>query len=115
MLMHICRMQKNGADESISKAEQRNRHREWIYGYRGKRGGWDGLGYWELHIQTEASLVAQPVKNTPAMQKTWVQFLGGEDPLEKKMATHSSIGAWRIPWTEEPGKLQSMGCRVRHD
>ena len=50
------------------------------------------------------------------MQETWVQFLGREDPLEKEMATHSSIIAWRIPWTEEPGWLQSMGvARVGHD
>ena len=53
---------------------------------------------------TGASLVAQLVKNLPAMQETWVQFLGWEDPLEEEMATHSSILAWRIPWTEEPGK-----------
>ena len=63
-----------------------------------------------------ASLIDQLVKNLPAMQETRVQFLGGEDPLEKEMATHSSILAWRIPWTEEPGRLQSMGLqRVRHD
>ena len=50
------------------------------------------------------------------MQETRVRFLGGEDPLEKVMATHSSIAAWRIPWTEEPGGLESMGLqRVRHD
>ena len=49
------------------------------------------------------------VKNWPAMQKTWVQFLGREDPLEEEMATHSRILAWRIQWTEEPGRLQSMG------
>ena len=55
------------------------------------------------------SLVAQIVKSLPAMQETWVQSLGGEDPLDKEMATHSSIYAWRIPWTEEPGGLQSMG------
>ena len=61
-----------------------------------------------------ASLVAQLVTNLPAMQETLVQFLGLEDPLEKVMATHSSILAWRIPWTEEPGGLQSMGSqRVR--
>ena len=52
--------------------------------------------------------VAQMVKNLPAMQKTQIQSLGREDPLEKKMATHSSSLAWRIPWTEEPGGLQSM-------
>ena len=52
--------------------------------------------------------VAQMVKNLPTMQETWVQSLGGEDPLEKEMTTHSSILAWEIPWTEEPGGLQSM-------
>ena len=63
-----------------------------------------------------ASLVAQMVKRLPAMQGTWVQSLGQEDPLEKEMATHSSILAWKIPWTEEPGRLQSMGSqRVGHD
>ena len=56
----------------------------------------------------ETSFVAQLVKNLPAMQKTWVQFLGQADLLEKEMATHSSILAWRIPWTEEPGRLWSM-------
>ena len=55
-----------------------------------------------------ASLVAQLVKNSPAMRETWVQSLGWEDPLEKGMATHSSILAWRIPWTEESGRLQSI-------
>ena len=62
-----------------------------------------------------ASLVAQTVKNLPAVQETWPWFLGQKDPLEKVMATHSSILAWRIPWTEEPGGLQSTGLqRVRH-
>ena len=55
------------------------------------------------------SLVAQTVKNLPAMQKTWVQSLGQEDPLEKGMATHPSIIAWKIPWTEEPGRLEFVG------
>ena len=63
-----------------------------------------------------ASLVAQTVKLLPTMWETWVQSLGREDPLEKEMATHSSILAWKIPRTEEPGRLQSMGSqRVRHD
>ena len=63
-----------------------------------------------------ASLVAQSVKNLPAMQETLVGSLGREDPLEKEMATHSSILDWKILWTEEPGGLQSMGSlRVRHD
>ena len=56
----------------------------------------------------EASLVAQRVKRLPPMQETWVRSLGGEDPLEKEMATHSSILAWRIPWVEKPGGLQSQ-------
>ena len=61
------------------------------------------------------SLVVQMVKNLPATQEAHVGSLGQEDPLEKGMATHSSILAWRIPWTEEPGRLQSMGSqRVRH-
>ena len=61
------------------------------------------------------SVVAQMAKNLPAMQETWVQSLGQEDPLEKGMATHSSILAWIIPWTEEPGRLESMGLqRVEH-
>ena len=56
------------------------------------------------------------VKNLPAMQETWVQSQGQEDPLEKRMATRSSILAWRTPWREEPGGLQSMGSqRVRHN
>ena len=64
----------------------------------------------------EASLLAQSVKSLPAMQETQVQFLGREDPLEKDMATHSSILARRIPWMEEPGGLQSMGSqRVRNN
>ena len=63
-----------------------------------------------------ASLVAQTVKNVPAMQETGVRSLGWEDPLEKEMATHSSILAWIIPWTEEAGRLLSMGSqRVRYD
>ena len=61
-------------------------------------------------------LVAQMVKRLLTMQETWVRSLGQEDPLEKEMATHSSTLAWRIPWTEEPGRLQPMGSqRVRHD
>ena len=63
-----------------------------------------------------ASLMAQLVKSLPAMRETWVQSLGREDPLEKEMATHSSILACRTPWTEEPGGLQSMGSqRVGHN
>ena len=73
-----------------------------------------------IHIDTHcilertnrASLVAHMVKNLPAMRETWVQSLGREDPLGKGMATHSSILAWRIPWTEEPSRLQSMGLCI---
>ena len=62
------------------------------------------------------SLVAQMVKRLSTMRETWVRSLGWEDPLEKEMAIYSSTIAWRIPWTEEPGRLQSMGSqRVRHD
>ena len=62
------------------------------------------------------SLMAQTVKHLPTMWETWVQSLGWEDPLEKEMAVHSSTIAWKIPWTEEPGRLQSMGSqRVGHD
>ena len=59
-----------------------------------------------------SSLVAQTVKNLPAMQVTQVQSLGQEDPLEKGLATHSSVLAWEVPWTEEPGGLQSMGSQA---
>ena len=70
----------------------------------------------QLYIHVRASLVAQTVKNPPVMQDTQVQSLGLKDPLEKEMATHSSIHAWKIPWTEDPGGLQSMGSqRVGHD
>ena len=63
-----------------------------------------------------ASLVGHVVKRLPAMRETQVRSLGWEDPLEKEMATHSSTLAWKIPWTEEPGRLQSMGSqRVGHD
>ena len=65
----------------------------------------------DLVNDNTASLVAQSVKSLPAVQETWVRFLGWEDPLEKEMATYSSILAWRIPWTEEPGGLQSIGLQ----
>ena len=68
------------------------------------------------HPELRTSLVAQTVKSLPAMQETWVQSLGQEDSLEKEMATHSSILAWEIPWTKEPGGLRAMRLqRVRHD
>ena len=74
----------------------------------------EGIGY-PLQYSW-ASLVAQTVKNLPAMRETWVRSLGWEDPLEKGTATRSSRIAWRIPWTEEPGRMQFMGSqRIRHD
>ena len=81
----------------------------------------EGCAYFCLFILRRdllerGSLVTQMVKNLPARQETQVQFLGWEDPLEKGMATHSSIPVWRISWTEEPGRLLSMGSqRVGHD
>ena len=73
------------------------------------------FSYIYVCIYMAASQVAQIVKNLPAVQKTWVQSLGGEDPPEKGMATHSSILAWRIPWTQKPGGPQLMGLqRVGH-
>ena len=78
------------------------------------RSSGEGVGY-PLQYSW-ASLVAQMVKNPPAMQDTWVLSVGWEDPLEEGIATHSSILAWRTPWTEEPDGLQFMGSqRVRHD
>ena len=69
-----------------------------------------------MFISLRTSLVAQMVKRLPTMWETWVQSLGGEDLLEKEMATHSSILAWKIPWMVELGRLQSMGLQtVGHD
>ena len=74
------------------------------------------LRFFRGHLCSLTSLVAQMVKHLPTMRETQVQSLGWEDPLEKKMATHSSTLAWKIPWMEEPGGLQSMGSRrVGHD
>ena len=82
------------------------------WGNKGKR---DRLYFGGLQNYL-ASLVAQSIKNLPAVQETTVQSLGQEDPLEKEMATHSSIPAWKISWIEEPGGLQSKGSqRVRHN
>ena len=62
-------------------------------------------------LKQSTSLVAQSVENLPALQKSWVQSLGREDPLEEEMSTDGNILAWEIPWTEEPGRLQSMSCK----
>ena len=78
------------------------------------RSSGEGIGY--LLQYSWAYLVAQMIKNPPAIQGAWVKSLGWEDPLEKGMTTHSSILAGESPWTEEPGGLHSMGWqRVRHD
>ena len=85
------------------------------YGKRDKR-VLQLLCYKDINPAHQSSLVAQTVKHLPAMRETWVWSLGGEDPLEKEMATYSSTLAWKTPWTEEPGRLQSLGSqRVRHD
>ena len=69
-----------------------------------------------LILEAASGVLAQPVKRLSEMQATWVRSLGLEDPLEKEMAAHSSILAWKIPWMAEPGRLLSMGSqRVRHD
>ena len=89
---------------TITNAEELMEKRESSYtvgGNKYKLSPW-GIG---------ASLVAQMVKHLPAMRETWVQSMGWEDPLEKEMATHSSTLAWKIPWTEDPGRLQSMGLQ----
>ena len=93
----------------------------WWATVHGVSKGQTGLSDFTFHFQSIceqfwASLVAQMVKRLPAMQETRVRFLGQEDPLEKEMAIHSSTLAWKIPWTEEPDRLQSMGLqRVRHN
>ena len=74
------------------------------------------LLYYKVHVYYLTSQVVQTVKSLPTMRAIWVQSLGQEDPLEKEMAAHSSTLAWKIPWTEEPGRLQSKGSqRVGHN
>ena len=102
----------------------------WVSGFPGDASGKEpacqcrihkrhGLDLWGRKIPWrkawQPTPMTQMVKNLPAMQETWVQSPGGEDPLEKDMATHSSILAWRIPWTEEPDGLQSMGLQRVED
>ena len=77
---------------------------------------WEAQGIQPFPVYERASLVAQRGKRLPAVWETWVQSLGQEDPLQKEMAAHSSILAWKIPWKEEPSRLQSMGSqRVGHN
>ena len=93
----------------------------WKIPWTEERGRLKSTGSWRVRHDWATSLhftslVAQMVKHLPTMQKTWVKSLGWEYLLEKEMATHSSTLAWKIPWTEEPGRLQSMGSqRVGHD
>ena len=77
---------------------------------RNKKGKWEKKKIW-VHTIKQASLLAQMVKNLHAMREAWVRSLDWEDPLKKGMAAHFSILAWRIPWTEEPGRLQTMGSQ----
>ena len=89
----------------------------WSLDGESKGNSWDKKAIcWVPSLHQGASLLAKMVKNLPAMQEAQIWSLGWEDPLEKGMATHSSILAWRIPWMEEPGGLQSTGSlRVGHD
>ena len=96
-------------DSSVGKESTCNAGDPGLIPGSGRSAG-EGIGF--PFQYSWASLVAQLVKNPPAMWETWVQSLGWEDPLEKGMATHSNIMAWRTPWTEEPGRLQSMGSRA---
>ena len=104
---------KNYTNELIYKIKKTHISQNQTSGYqRGNVGGSDKLGGWNDHIHSTmyinwASLVAQMIKHLPAMQETWVRSLGRGDPLEKEMATHSSILAWKIAWTEEPGGIHS--------
>ena len=88
--------------------------RNWTY--EGSTWGYNNRGECGLYSCYYLPHLTQTVKHVPTMQETWVRSLGREDPLEKEMAPHSSILAWKIPWTEEPGRLQSMGSqRVGHN
>ena len=100
-------------DSSVGKESACNTGDPSLISGLGRASG-EGIGY--LLQSSWASLVAQMVRNPPAMRKTWVRSLVWEDPLEELMAADSSLLAWRIPWTEKPGRLQTMGLqRVGHD
>ena len=101
----------NSAAVSLSTPTDSEAREAWGPAVHGVAKNWTQLSNWVL---SEASLVAQRLKRLPPMRKTQVWSLGWEDPLEKEMATHSSILAWRIPWTEDPGRLQST-CLKEYD
>ena len=119
-ITYMWNLRRNDTNK-LTKQKQTHRLRKKLMVARGK--GWlVPLGRSSIHCCIYffnllwASLVAQRVKRLPAIQETWVRSLGQEDPLEKEMAIHSSTLAWKILWTEKPGRLQSMGSqRVRHD
>ena len=97
---------------------KRNRNTNRLWPFRGRKGNNIILAHSWISVPPKRRdfLVAQKVKNLPAMQDTWIRSLGWADPLEEGMATHSSILDWRIPWTVEPGRLQPMmSQRVRHE
>ena len=130
---HSCRESKNLKQKmNIRKKKETHRYREHTRVTSGEKDGegqergrgpqgtncyvesnWASGIYWTVQgtqpMSHRASLVAQMVKSLPTVQETWVQSQGGEDPLEKGMATHSCVLAWRTPWIEEPGGLQSLG------
>ena len=102
----------------IYKTEQTHRHRKQAYGYQKRKQGKGKVGSLGLkHICIHSTIYKMGflgglmVKNLPAKQEMWLQSLGQEGPLEKERATHSSVLAWEIPWTEEPSRLQSMGLQ----
>ena len=124
MCYYLCRKKRRGAVHipvyALSNSKKKTANNTQVALWRRHAGGLESRKtfQWIIHLFLflvfylfRASLIAQSVKNLPAMQETQVWFLDLEDPMEKEMATHSSIPAWRIPWTEESGKLLSMGSR----
>ena len=106
VILSLCGPVCNQRRAKFKKKKKAGAYRSWFYPF---------ARAFDV-VQGHASLVAQTVKHLPALQETRLQFLGREDPLEKEMAIHSSTLAWKIPWMEEPDRLQSMGLqRVGHN